>query len=162
MCLGKGGMVLADCRCRIPLGSAWQKLSVNAAGTDVGSVPLMICDGVDECRRAVRMNLRRGAKTIKVLTSGGATSRDDNPKYQQFSDEELAVIVSEAKRMGLACAAHAIGKAGIMGAIKAGFKVIEHNSYADDEVFAAMKANDVMLVATMCMSATGSTDAQSP
>ena len=95
------------------------------------------------------MNLRRGAKTIKVLTSGGATSRDDNPKYQQFSDEELDVIVSEAKRMGLVCAAHAIGKAGIMAAIRAGFKVIEHNSYADDEALKAMRANDVMLVATM-------------
>lgn len=134
---------------RIPLGSAWQKLSVNAPGIDVGSTPLLMCDGVEECRKAVRINIRRGARTIKVLTSGGATSRDDNPKYQQFSDEELAVIVSEAKRMGLVCAAHAIGKAGIMAAIRAGFKVIEHNSYADDEVLAAMKANDVTLVATM-------------
>lgn len=109
----------------------------------------MICDGVEECRKAVRMNLRRGARTTKALTSGGATSRDDNPKYQQFSDEELSVIVEESRRMGLVCAAHAIGKEGIMAAIRAGFKVIEHNSYADDEVFAAMKANDVMLVATM-------------
>lgn len=109
----------------------------------------MICDGIEECRKAVRMNLRRGAKTIKVLTSGGATSRDDNPKYQQFSDGELAVIVAEAKRVGLVCAAHAIGKAGIMAAVRAGFKVIEHCSYADDQVIAAMKANDVMLVATM-------------
>lgn len=134
---------------RVPLGSAWQKLSVNAPGTDVGSVPLLVCDGIDECRKAVRMNVRRGAKVIKVLTSGGATSRDDNPKYQQFSDEELAVIVSEARRMGLVCAAHAIGKAGIMAAIRAGFKVIEHGSWADDEVLKLMKEKDVMLVATL-------------
>ena len=139
----------ADTLFRVPLGSAWQKLSVNAPGTEVGSVPLLMCDGIDECRKAVRINIRRGARVIKVLTSGGATSRDDNPMYQQFSDEELAVIVSEARRMGLVCAAHAIGKAGIMAAIRAGFKVIEHNSYADDEVLKAMKDNDVMLVATM-------------
>lgn len=115
----------------------------------VGSVPLLLCDGGAECRKAVRINLRRGARAIKVLTSGGATSRDDEPQYQQFCDEELAVVVAEAKRMGLVCAAHAIGKAGIMATVRAGFHVVEHGSYADDEVFAAMKARGVMLVATM-------------
>ena len=97
----------------------------------------------------VRINLRRGARVIKVMTSGGVTSRDDNPAYQQFSDEELKVIVEEARRMGLVCAAHAVGKAGVMAAIRAGFKVIEHNSYGDDVVFEAMKKNDVLLVATI-------------
>lgn len=134
---------------RIPHGSSRQKLSVNAPGTDAGVTTLFLADGIDECRRAVRLNLRRGAKVIKVFTSGGITSRDDNPQYQQFSDEELSVIVQEANRMGLICAAHAVGKAGIMAAIKAGFKVIEHDSYGDDEVFEAMKKNDVMLVATI-------------
>ena len=110
---------------------------------------MLHADGVDECRKAIRINLRRGARVIKVFTSGGVTSRDDNPRYQQFSDDELKVMVQEAERMGLICAAHAVGKAGIMAAIRAGFKVIEHNSYADDEVFEAMKKNDVMLVATI-------------
>ena len=112
-------------------------------------MPLLLVDGLEECRKAVRVNLRRGARVIKVFTSGGVTSRDDYPKYQQFSDEELKLIVSEADRMGMVCAAHAVGKAGIIAAIRTGFKVIEHNSYADDEVFEAMKDNDVMLVATI-------------
>lgn len=110
---------------------------------------LLLADGIDECRKAVRLNLRRGAKVIKVFTSGGVTSRDDNPMYQQFSDEELMVIVQEATRMGMICCAHAVGKAGIMAAIRTGFKVIEHDSYGDEEVFEAMKKNDVMLVATI-------------
>ena len=110
---------------------------------------MILADGIDECRKAVRLNLRRGARVIKVFTSGGVTSRDDNPKYQQFSDEELKVIVSEAERMGLICCAHAVGKAGIMAAIRTGFKVIEHDSYGDEEVFEAMKKNEVMLVATI-------------
>lgn len=122
---------------------------MNAPGTDAGSTAMILADGVAECRKAVRINLRRGARVIKVFTSGGVTSRDDNPRYQQFSDEELRVIVTEAERMGLICAAHAVGKAGIMAAIRAGFKVIEHNSYADDEVFKSMKEKDVMLVATI-------------
>ena len=134
---------------RIPYGSSRQKLSVNAPGTDAGVAPLILADGVDECRKAVRLNLRRGARVIKVFTSGGITSRDDNPKYQQFSDEELTVIVQEAERMGLICAAHAVGKAGIMAAIRTGFKVIEHDSFGDEEVFEAMKKKDVTLVATI-------------
>ncbi|KAK3707842.1 hypothetical protein LTR37_011844 [Vermiconidia calcicola] len=133
----------------IPYGSAHQKLSVSAPGTDAGVVPIIHADGPDECRKAVRLNVRRGAKVIKVFTSGGVTSRDDDPKYQQFSDEELKTIVEEAKRMGLVCAAHAVGKAGIMAAIRAGFKVIEHNSMADDEVIKLMKEKEIMLVATI-------------
>lgn len=110
---------------------------------------MLQADGIEECRKAVRLNLRRGARVIKVFTSGGVTSRDDMPRYQQFSDEELKVIVQEADRMGMICAAHAVGKAGILAAIRAGFKVIEHDSNADDEVFKAMKKNDVMVVATI-------------
>ena len=94
----------------IPYGSAYQKLSVNAPGTDVGSNVMLLADGPEECRKAVRINLRRGARVIKVMTSGGVTSRDDNPMYQQFSDDELHVIVGEARRMGMVCAAHAVGK----------------------------------------------------
>jgi imidazolonepropionase-like amidohydrolase len=133
----------------IPLGSVWQKLSVNAQSTDVGTVPIIIADGITEVQKAVRINLRRGAKVIKVLTSGGATSLSDNPMYQQFTDAELKTIVDEAARFGLVCAAHAIGKAGILAAIRAGFKTIEHGSYIDDEVIAEMKKKDVMLVATI-------------
>lgn len=112
-------------------------------------MPLLLADGVDECRKAVRINLRRGARVIKVMTSGGVASLSDDPQRQQFSDEELQTIVDEARRMGLVCAAHAIGKPGIMAAIRAGFKVIEHGSYADEEVFRAMKKRDVLLVATI-------------
>lgn len=137
---------------RLSYASARQRLSVNAPGSEAGVAGILLADGLDECRKAVRLNLRRGAKTIKVMTSGGTASRDDDPTLQQFSDEELQVIVDEAGRMGMVCAAHAVGKAGIMAAIRAGFKVIEHDSYGDDEVFEAMKKNDVTLVATVSAS----------
>src|SRR5271156_6059547 len=59
---------------------------VLATGGDVGCRLLCIADGVDECRKAVRLMIRRGAKVTKVLASGGVMSRDDHPKFQQFSD----------------------------------------------------------------------------
>ena len=114
-----------------------------------------LADGVDECRRAVRLQIRRGAKLIKVLASGGVLSRDDDPQFQQFSDEELKVIVEEAGRMNRIVAAHVHGKAGIMAAIRAGCKTLEHGSYLDDEAIELMKEKGVMLVATRLIVAVG-------
>ena len=62
----------------------------------------------------MRLQIRRGAKVVKVLASGGILSRDDNPKYAQFSPEELRVIVEEAARQGRIVAAHVHGKPAII------------------------------------------------
>ena len=61
-------------------------------------LPFQVCDGVDECVKAVRLQIRRGAKVIKVATSGGVSSLIDDPQTQQFSDRELKAIVEEATR----------------------------------------------------------------
>lgn len=104
-----------------------------------GQVPyLRICDGVDDCRRAVREMLRIGAQVIKVHASGGMMSALDDPHHQQFTDEELAAIVDEASRMGRAVAAHCHGKAGIMAALRAGAHTIEHGTWLDEEAAHAM------------------------
>lgn len=107
-----------------------------------------VADGIEEVRRAVRQQIRRGAKVIKVLASGGVFSRDDNPKYAQYSPEELRVIVQEAERQGRIVAAHVHGKPAILAAIEAGCKTLEHVSYGDEEVFQLMIEKDVAFVAT--------------
>lgn len=112
------------------------------------SAPLAVCDGVEDCIRTVRSVVRRGARVIKVCTSGGVLSPDDDPEDRQFSDEELAAIVREAACSRRAVAAHAIGKAGIMAALRAGAKSIEHGMYLDDEVADAMIAHDAIFVGT--------------
>ncbi|RAK70903.1 amidohydrolase [Aspergillus fijiensis CBS 313.89] len=113
-----------------------------------GAGPVCIVDGVEEARRAVRLQLRRGAKVIKVMASGGVMSRDDNPKCAQFSPEELKVMVEEAARQDRIVSAHVHGKAGILAAIHAGCKSLEHVSEADEEVFELMKEKRVLYVAT--------------
>jgi imidazolonepropionase-like amidohydrolase len=134
----------------LPIGFVWSRCGVGYGtgnGDDVGCRPLCIADGVDECRKAVRLMIRRGAKIIKVLASGGVLSRDDDPELQQFSDEELKVIVEEAARTNRIVAAHVHGKAGIMAAIKAGCKTLEHGTYLDEEAVDLMVEKDVMLIA---------------
>ncbi|KAI4603719.1 hypothetical protein KJ359_003537 [Pestalotiopsis sp. 9143b] len=107
-----------------------------------------LCDGVDECVRGVREMVRRGARCIKVCSSGGVLSLNDDPEDRQFSDAELAAIVDEAARSGRAVAAHAIGKAGILAALRAGVTSIEHGCYLDREVAGLMKEKGTILVAT--------------
>ncbi|KAH6884880.1 hypothetical protein B0T10DRAFT_531051 [Thelonectria olida] len=113
-----------------------------------GVATLVNTDGVDECRRAVRQQIRRGAKCIKVVATGGILSTTDDPLYRQYSDEELHALMDEAHLQGRAVAVHAHGKMGIMAAIRAGAHTIEHGSYIDDEAAELMVARKVTLVST--------------
>ncbi|KAI0096845.1 amidohydrolase [Hypoxylon sp. NC0597] len=120
------------------------QLSAGQFGAGVSAV----VDGVEECRRAVRLQIRRGARCIKVLASGGVLSRDDNPLYAQFSPEELRVIVEEATRQNRVVAAHVHGKPGILAAVKAGVTTVEHVSFADQECVDLIKEKGVVWIAT--------------
>lgn len=107
-----------------------------------------IVDGPEEARAGVRRMLRLGAKVIKVHASGGVMSELDDPQLPQFTRAELEAIVDEATRMELLVAAHCHGKRGIMAALEAGIKTIEHGTYLDDEVADAMIESDAILVPT--------------
>lgn len=107
-----------------------------------------LCDGVDECLRGVRNQLRLGAKVIKVCASGGVMSEVDHPLHQQFSDDELRTIVAEAGRAERIVAAHCHGKAGIMAALRAGCGTIEHGSYLDAEAVELILEKKAILVPT--------------
>jgi imidazolonepropionase-like amidohydrolase len=107
-----------------------------------------ICDGPDGCRAGVRRMLRLGAKVIKVHASGGVMSELDDPLLPQFSKAELEAIVDEATRMERLVGAHCHGKRGIMAALEAGVKTIEHGTYLDEEAADAMVETESILVPT--------------
>lgn len=119
-----------------------------ANGFNPACGPLLLADGEDECRRAVRLLIRRGATCIKVFASGGVLSIADDPLRQQFSDAELKVIVDEAHRAGRVVAAHCHGKNGILAALRAGCHTIEHGTYMDDECVEAFKKHGAVYVPT--------------
>ena len=109
---------------------------------------LQLADGVPACMRAVRAQLRRGAKLIKVCASGGVLSELDDPVHQQFTLTELRAIVEVAGMADRAVAAHCHGKPGIMAALQAGVLTIEHGTYLDDECCDAMRETGAILVPT--------------
>jgi imidazolonepropionase-like amidohydrolase len=106
------------------------------------------CDGVDECVRAVREQLRRNAKLIKVCASGGVLSEVDDPLHQQFTVAELRAIVEVAALAERVVAAHCHGKPGMLAALEAGVRTIEHGTYLDEEVCDAMRETGALLVPT--------------
>ncbi|OAA73422.1 amidohydrolase [Cordyceps fumosorosea ARSEF 2679] len=108
----------------------------------------VLADGPDECRKAVRLQVRRGARCIKIMATGGVVSLDDDPDAAQFSADEMHALVDEARRMGRAVAAHCHAKAGILASIHAGVTTIEHGSFADEECVALMKERGVIYVPT--------------
>ncbi|MDX1657982.1 MAG: amidohydrolase family protein [Nitriliruptorales bacterium] len=109
---------------------------------------LRLCDGVDECLKAVREQLRVNAKVIKFCASGGVMSELDDPIHQQFSLDEMRAIVEEAARAERGVAAHCHGKPGIMAALAAGVTTIEHGTFLDEEAAEAMVEADAILVTT--------------
>ena len=97
-----------------------------------------IADGVDEVRRAVRDNLFRGAAQIKLMAGGGVTSFTDPLFAPQYSAEELAAGVEEAKRYGTYVAVHAQTNAGVVAALDAGAISIEHGLILEEETVKRM------------------------
>jgi len=107
-----------------------------------------VANGTDECVRAVREQIKYGAKVIKCMATAGVLSFEDSVGAQQLSDAELRAIVEEATRHGLKVAAHAHGSEGILAAVRAGVASIEHGSMLTDPVIDAMIEHGTYLVPT--------------
>ena len=90
---------------------------------------VMVCDGADGCRKAVREQLSYGTDWVKVYanTGGLRVTGDgyiDSPP--NWTKEELDAVVSEAHAHGVKVAAHARSDSGVRIALAAGVDSIEH------------------------------------
>ena len=108
-----------------------------------------ICDGVAECRKAVRTQIKFGADHIKYVATGGVLSKTATGTGQQFTDEEQVALVEAAHAMGRKVAAHAHGKIGLEAALRAGVDSIEHGSYLDSKTADLFVEMDAYLVPTL-------------
>ncbi|HTD31458.1 MAG TPA: amidohydrolase family protein [Steroidobacteraceae bacterium] len=107
-----------------------------------------ICSGPEQCREAVRYQMKWGADLIKIAASGGVLSESDPVDVPQLTPEELAAIISEAHKWNRKVAAHCHGDAAARLAIAAGVDSIEHGSFLTEDTLKIMKAKGVWLVPT--------------
>ena len=107
-----------------------------------------IADGVDECRRAARDELRKGAHQIKIMAGGGVASPNDPIQNTQYSIEEINAICEEAEAAQTYVMAHAYVPKAITRAIENGVRTIEHGNLLDEESARVMSKYDAFLVPT--------------
>jgi imidazolonepropionase-like amidohydrolase len=108
-----------------------------------------LCDGPEECRKAVRRQISRGADVIKIATTGGVNSRIGAGLGKQMFDDEAKAIVETAHMYGKKVAVHAHGADGVSVALRAGADSIEHGTMIDDENIRLLKQTGAYYVPTL-------------
>jgi imidazolonepropionase-like amidohydrolase len=105
--------------------------AVTCACCEGGAALSRIADGVAECRRAARDELRKGATQIKILASGGVASPYDPIWDLQYSEAEVRAVVEEARAWRTYVLAHAYSPEAIRRSIDFGVRSIEHGNLID-------------------------------
>ena len=121
-----------------------------------------VCNGVGECRHAVREQVRAGADHIKLTATAGVLSNTAAGLEQQFFKDELEAIMASAHAMNRKVTAHAHGVAGINAALRAGVDAIEHGTYLDNESIRLFRRNGAYLVPTVLAGVTVAEWAKDP
>jgi imidazolonepropionase-like amidohydrolase len=108
-----------------------------------------VINSPEDARQAVRQRYKDGSDLIKITATGGVLSIAKDGSGPQFTDEELAAIISTAKDYGMHVAAHAHGAEGMKRAVLAGVTTIEHGTKMTEEVMDLMKQRGTFYVPTI-------------
>jgi imidazolonepropionase-like amidohydrolase len=116
---------------------------------------VMVCDGADGCRKAVREQLSYGTDWVKVYANTGGLRLTgdgyiDSPP--NWTKEEIEAVVSEAHAHGVKVAAHATSDTGTRLAVAAGVDSIEHGDSIRPEVAQEMARRGIFLSPTLTVS----------
>lgn len=102
-----------------------------------------------DAEKAVHLQLKYGARAIKVMASGGVLSPLDSPTSEQLTVDELKVAVQQAHMAHVKVGSHAENIRSIRNSIEAGVDSIEHGSELDQAAVDAMKSRGIVLVPTV-------------
>jgi imidazolonepropionase-like amidohydrolase len=100
---------------------------------------------IEKVRRAVQMNLAHGVDWIKILATPAGASIAQDPRAQNFTEEEMRAIVDEAAAKGVPVLAHVHSDAAAMAAVKAGVRSLEHGDDLSDATLSLMKEKGTYL-----------------
>ena len=97
-------------------------------------------DCVDDMIKAVRQQVKYGADWIKIYATSTLRQIDQKTlePIPQFTEEQVRVVVEEARRWRKDVAAHAYGGDGAKAAVRGGVRSVEHGMLLDDEALELM------------------------
>ncbi|KAI9662875.1 MAG: hypothetical protein M1821_007922 [Bathelium mastoideum] len=108
-----------------------------------------VVDGVAECTKAAREELRLGADFIKIMTGGGVASPTDAMANVQFLPEEIRAITNAAKNRNTYVTAHAYTVQSIRTAVDNGVMGIEHANMIDEPTARYLAEKGVFVTPTL-------------
>ncbi len=108
----------------------------------------VVADGVEDCVKAVREELRRGAHCIKIMASGGVASPTDPIWMNQYREDEIRAIVNETAERRTYVSAHCHPASAVRRCVEFGVRVIEHGTLMDDATAQFVAARGAFVVPT--------------
>jgi imidazolonepropionase-like amidohydrolase len=108
---------------------------------DLAAEEYRIIRGAVDAAVAVREHVVHGAEVIKIYS-------DSAPNRGTLTPEEMRAIVTEAHRLRVKVAAHAVYDESVRAAVEAGVDSIEHGYTISDETMKLMAAKGTVLVPT--------------
>jgi len=109
----------------------------------------VVADGVDECVKAAREELRCGAHCIKIMASGGVASPTDPIWMNQYREDEIRAIVNEVTERRTYVSAHCHPAIAVRRCVELGVRVIEHGTLMDDESARVVASRGAYVVPTL-------------
>jgi len=108
-----------------------------------------IADGVDECLKAVREQLRMSVDFIKICTSGGGGGVVDPAWVPEYTYDEIKAMADEAHSWRRRVVVHCYYPEALRRSVSAGADIVTHGSMADDDAIRLMRDKGTLLVPTM-------------
>ena len=109
----------------------------------------VMADGVDECLKQTREQLRQGAHCITLMGSGGVASPTDPIWMNQYREDEIRAIVGECAERRSYASAHCHPASAVRRCVEFGVRTIEHGTLIDAETAAFVAARGAFIVPTM-------------
>lgn len=95
---------------------------------------ILLINGPDEARAAVRKLVKDGVEWIKTYPTGDAAAPDTNDHHTLcMTFEEMHAVVATAHNHGRKVTGHCRATQGIKNALRAGYDTLEHGTFLDDE-----------------------------
>jgi imidazolonepropionase-like amidohydrolase len=108
---------------------------------------VLLINGPDEGRRAVRKLVKDGIEWVKTYPTGDAAAPDTNDHHTLcMTFDEMHAVVQEAHNHRLKVTGHCRATQGIKNALRAGYDTLEHGTFMDTEALDMLLARNTPVV----------------